>query len=62
MENKIKTKMEEAAGKAIDSLARYKFLMFGYWAAQWVNMNKLLDQPQPNPFRFFVQEAKKVTK
>lgn len=36
-------------------LARYKFLMFGYWAAQWVNMNKLLDKKQPSPFRGFVK-------
>ena len=60
IEEKIKDKMDEAEAKAIDSLGRYKFLMFGYHAAGWVNLNKLLDTPEPNPFRFLVQEAKKT--
>ncbi len=59
MEEKIKSKMEEARDKAIDSLSRYKFLMFGYHAAQWVTLNKLLEKPEPNPFRVFVKLAKK---
>ncbi len=58
MENKIRVKMMEAEGKAMDSLGRYKFLMFGYWAAQWVTMNKLLDKPEGNPFRDLVKFAR----
>lgn len=57
MEQKILDKMAEAEAKAVDSLARYKFLMFGYWAAQWVNMNKLLEKGEPNPFRKYVKVA-----
>lgn len=55
VEEKIKDKMKEAESKAVDSLARYKFLMFGYWAAQWVNLNKLLEKKQPSPFKGFVK-------
>lgn len=58
MESKIRVQMMEAEGKANDSLGRYKFLMFGYWAAQWVIMNKLLDKPEANPFRKYVRLAR----
>lgn len=57
-EEKIKSKMAEAVTKAVDSLGRYKFLMFGYHAAQWVTLNKLLDKPEPNPFKGFVKLAR----
>ena len=49
--------MAEAERKAWDSLARYKFYMFGYHAGVWVNLNKLLRHPHPNPFRTLVDLA-----
>ena len=58
IEEKIKAKMVEAEAKAMDSLGRYKFLMFGYHAAQWVTMNQLLDERQGNPFRDLVKFAR----
>ncbi len=57
-DEKIKAKMEEAQAKAMDSLGRYKFLMFGYHAAQWVTLNKLLDKPEGNPFSDLVKFAR----
>lgn len=54
----ISNKMAEAYTKALDSLSRYKFLMFGYWAAQWVCLNSLLPAPRPNPFAALVKYAK----
>lgn len=42
--------LDEAERKGWDSLARYKFLMFGYWAAQWVSINRLGGFSRPNPF------------
>ena len=57
IEVKISNAMAESYRKAWDSLARYKFLMFGYWAAQWVTLNKLLPKPRPNPFRELVEHA-----
>ncbi len=51
----------EAYFKAIDSLGRYKFEMFGYWASAWVKYNQLLKGTgygQPNPFRQFVHLAR----
>jgi hypothetical protein len=51
--------MVAAERKAWDSLARYKFWMFGYHAAQWVLLNQL-DSPErmPNPFKKLVQVAR----
>lgn len=45
---------------AIRALAKYKFWMFGYYAASWVKYNKLLKGTpyhQGNPFKVFVQVA-----
>lgn len=50
----------EAMDKAIDSLSRYKFFMFGYWAALWVTLNRLSGENTPNPFRSLVNEARRI--
>ena len=47
-----------AERKAIDSLSRYKFQMFGYWAGIWVHLNKIEGKKRPNPFRGLVALAK----
>lgn len=54
---------DEAYNKAIDSLSRYKFEMFGYWASGWVKYNQLLpkEYKQSNPFRDFINLAKDKT-
>lgn len=48
----------EAEAKAWDSLARYKFQMFGYWAAIWVHLNRISGQNRPNPWRGLVALAR----
>ena len=50
--------IEEAERKALDSLARYKFEMFGYWASKWVSLNRIEGLKRPNPFRALVKEAR----
>jgi hypothetical protein len=55
----IEHEMKEAEEKAWDSLARYKFQMFGYWAAIWVHLNKIGGFKKPNPFKPLVVEARK---
>ena len=57
----IKEKIIEAEQKALDSLSRYKFLMFGYWAAIWVHLNRIAGNKEKNPFTDFVKLAKKKT-
>ena len=47
----------EAEAKAGRSLASYKFMMFGYWAAIWVHLNKLGEFNRPNPFHPLVELA-----
>ena len=37
MNEKLRRELDEAERKAIDALGRYKFQMFGYWAAIWVH-------------------------
>lgn len=54
----LEDKLAEAEAKAWDSLARYKFVMFGYWAGVWVHLNQMQDKPSPNPFRALVGHAR----
>jgi len=51
--------LEEAERKAFESLSRYKFQMFGYWAAIWVHLNRISKANKPNPFRKLVEVARK---
>jgi hypothetical protein len=50
----------DAERKAWDSLGRYKFAMFGYWAAAWIHYNQLMPKEQKlgNPFKSLVQAAR----
>lgn len=50
--------LEEAEYKALDSLSRYKFMMFGYWAAIWVHLNKCGPKKQKSPFSWLVLWAR----
>lgn len=50
MEGEVSRYLDEAERKAWDSLARYKFYMFGYWAAMWGEMNDISGIHRPNPF------------
>ena len=58
----IITEMANAVDKAWSALAGYKFWMFGYYAARWVTLNRLLPKPdrQPNPFRKAVMLAREI--
>lgn len=47
-----------AEAKAWDSLARYKFQMFGYWAAIWVHLNRISGERRPSPFSGLVEAAR----
>lgn len=60
MKRSLDDQCDEAARKAIDSLAKYKFIMFGYWAAMWVHLNRLRDAPRPSPFKALVQAARAI--
>ena len=55
---RIVAHMEDAERKAWDSLARYKFQMFGYWAAIWVHLNRIGKFKKPNPWRTLVKFSK----
>ena len=57
--DKLLSKRGEAEVKAWNNLARYKFLMFGYWAGTWVTLNRLCEDSLPNPFRHLVICARK---
>ena len=50
--------LDVAEQKAWDSLARYKFQMFGYWAAIWVHLNRIGNFRRPNPWAGLVSAAK----
>lgn len=57
MVGRIGQAMAEAEANAWACLGKYKFLLFGYWAARWVTLNKMLGEHNPNPFRKLVQFA-----
>ena len=58
IEQRLLDDLEEAERKAWDSLKRYKFQMFGYWAAIWVHLNRVGDFKQPNPWSGLVKTAR----
>ena len=53
--------LDEAERKAWDSLGRYKFQMFGYWAGIWVHLNRTGAFHRSNPWQFIVKIAKQTT-
>lgn len=54
----LKEGLEEAETKAWDALSRYKFQMFGYWAAIWVHLNRIGGFKRPNPWKCLVDTAR----
>jgi hypothetical protein len=60
-EQRLNAELDEAQAKAWDALSRYKFQMFGYWAAIWVHLNRISDQKRPNPWRDLVLTARNRT-
>lgn len=52
--------LDEAERKAWDSLSRYKFMQFGYWAAIWVHLNRISGMNRGNPFKAAVMLAREV--
>ncbi|KKL09654.1 hypothetical protein LCGC14_2563710 [marine sediment metagenome] len=50
--------MREAELAVWNALARYKFWMFGYHAARWVNFARLHGGKRANPFHSLVEMAR----
>jgi hypothetical protein len=55
---RLEVARDEAQVKALDSLGRYKFEMFGYHASAWVRLNRIIGDGRPNPFRHIVKAAR----
>lgn len=58
IQKRLEAELAEAENKAWDSLARYKFQMFGYWAAIWVHINRIGGFKRSNPWTALVKEAR----
>jgi hypothetical protein len=54
----LRKELDVAEAKAWESLARYKFQMFGYWAAIWVHLNRIGGFKRPNPWAGLVKAAR----
>lgn len=52
--------LNEAEDKAWRALAKYKFMMFGYWVAIWVHLNRIGEFNKPNPFKPLVDLAENM--
>lgn len=50
--------LDEAERRAWDSLSRYKFQMFGYWAGVWVHLNRIAGLRRKNPWQALVKNAR----
>jgi hypothetical protein len=57
-QRQLLVELQVAETKAWDSLSRYKFQMFGYWAAIWVHLNRIGGFNRPNPWKDLVQTAR----
>jgi hypothetical protein len=57
----IERERDEAATKAIKALGGYKFIMFGYWAAIWVHLNRMCPKRKPSPFKALVHAAREMS-
>jgi hypothetical protein len=57
-EGRMSWELQQAERKAWDSLSRYKFQMFGYWAAIWVHLNRISGARLANPFAELVAEGR----
>jgi hypothetical protein len=49
--------LDLAEQQAWNALSRYKFQMFGYWAAIWVHLNRISGAKHPNPWSQLVKLA-----
>jgi len=58
IEAELAKELDVAEAKAWDALARYKFQMFGYWAAIWVHLNRIGNFRRPNPWKALVLGAR----
>jgi hypothetical protein len=58
LREKLRGELDDAEAKAWQSLARYKFKMFGYHAAWWVKLNRIGDFKRPNPWKGLVTAAR----
>lgn len=58
MSTALEHELDVAERKAWDALSRYKFQMFGYWAAIWVHLNRIGNFGRSNPFKELVVRAK----
>ncbi len=58
IENELMADLAAAEAKAWESLAKYKFMMFGYWAAIWVHQNRVGRFKRPNPWQSLVRQAR----
>lgn len=52
--------LDHAETEAWNALARYKFMMFGYWCAVWVHLNRTAKARAPNPWKSLVQQAREA--
>lgn len=56
----LEHELDIAEIKAWAALADYKFMMFGYWCAIWVHINRMGGFQKPNPFKPLVDMGRAV--
>jgi hypothetical protein len=60
IDTELEKHIAEAEFKALDSLARYKYMMFGYWAAIYLHLTSISGRRRPSPFNKLVKLAQSM--
>ena len=60
MTERMMRELEDSERKALESLGKYKFAMFGYWAGIWVHLNRISGANKKNPFHDLVIKAREL--
>lgn len=58
-QTRLLKEMQDAQHNAWKSLARYKFMQFGYWVGIWVHLNRIHGGRAPNPWACLVSIARR---
>lgn len=59
LNSKLIAELDNAELQAWNALGRYKFQMFGYWAAIWIHINRISMAKRGNPWKTLVLDARK---
>ena len=58
LKQRIEAELNDAEHNAWTALARYKFVLFGYWCGTWGHLNRISGARRANPWTGLVRLAR----